>query len=91
MQEERASPEDVRVGVIRIQQRPAGVQGLKDDAVRKVRVRREEEGVAEEVFRGRREERRRVMVLLFKASHWKMKRKVDVLKFNIRARDYKNA
>jgi hypothetical protein len=47
------------------------VQGLKDDAVGKVRVRREEEGVAEEVFRGRWEERRRLVVLSF-ASHWKL-------------------
>jgi len=50
---------------------------LKDDAVGKVRVRREEEGVAEEVFRGRWEERRRLVLLSF-ASHfgnWKMKRK----------------
>ena len=69
MQEERASPEDV-VGVIRIQQRPAGVQGLKDDAVGKVRVRREEEGVAEEVFRGRWEERR--LVSAFASHDWKL-------------------
>jgi hypothetical protein len=47
------------------------VQGLKDDAVGKVRVRREEEGVAEEVFRGRWEERRRLVLLSF-ASHWKL-------------------
>jgi hypothetical protein len=48
------------------------VQGLKDDAVGKVRVRREEEGVAEEVFRGRWEERRRLVLLLSFASHWKL-------------------